>query len=205
MRYLILGPPASGKGTQAALLSKEFGIAHISMGDRLRQEAATHTAIGRRIKEHLDRGELVPDDLTLNIAHRAIENAHSQFIFDGFPRTLAQAGFLDNLTAIERMIVLTVSDKSAIERISGRRLCPKGHTFHIKYHPPKREGICDECGLPLSARSDDTPATIIKRLREFHTLTKPLIEHYKDRVVMINGDPPILEVHTTILKALHRR
>jgi adenylate kinase len=205
MKLIILGPQASGKGTQADLLSQVFGVKHVSMGDCLRQEVAARSRIGLKVKELMDRGELVSDELTNKIAKKATDDAQGKFILDGYPRTLEQVKYVEDNIHIDKVIVLTISEKTAIERMGGRRQCQNGHTFHIKFHPPKKEGICDECGLPLKQRSDDTTVAIMKRLQNYREQTKPVIEYYSKQhnVITINGEPPIKEVHQAIVKALH--
>ena len=205
MHYIIIGAQASGKGTQADMLAKEAGIIHISTGELLRQEVATGNALGKRLKEHLDRGELVPNDLVFKMLQRAIDHAKGGFILDGFPRTVEQAKFLDVATHIDKVIVLEINDKTAIARISGRRECAKGHNYNLLTNPPKKASVCDIDGLPLKQRSDDTPVAIKKRLDTYHQETEPVIAHYKDKVININGEPPIQDVHFAILKALHHK
>jgi adenylate kinase len=205
MKLIIFGPQASGKGTQAVMLAKELGLAHISSGERLRQEVASGSALGQKMREHMDRGELVPTDLLQAMIKRAIHESHGKFILDGFPRTAEQAEWLDMQTPIDHVIVLTIRDKTAVERIGGRRECPKGHGFNVATKPPRHEGLCDECGLPLHQRSDDTAAAVMKRLQIYHSQTAPLIEHYKEKVVTVDGEPDIAEVHFAVLKALHHR
>jgi adenylate kinase len=202
---LILGPQASGKGTQASMLAQELNIRHIGMGERLREEAASGSRLGRVIKAHIDKGELVPDELTCKMILREIERAPRGCILDGFPRNIEQAEFLDKNVGVDTVIVLTLSDKTAIERIGGRRECPKGHDYHLKYNPPKRQGVCDIDGLPLQQRSDDIPAAIKKRLQLYHEQTEPVIEHYRSKVITIDGEAPIPDVHLAILKALHHK
>jgi adenylate kinase len=205
MHYIVLGPQASGKGTQAQMLSQELGIIHISVGEKLREEVAAGTKLGHAIKEKLDRGELVDDDLVETMIRRLIQQTGKGFVLDGFPRTETQAKFLDNITTIEKVVVLKVKDKTAVERISGRRECPRGHDYHLLYNPPKKEGICDIEGLPLHKRSDDTTATIMKRLETFHKTTEPLIAHYKGKVIEVDGEKSIKDVHFDILKGLRKR
>jgi adenylate kinase len=202
MRIIIFGPQASGKGTQSEMLAKESGVMHISVGERLRQEAASGSALGKRMKERMDKGEMVSDDLVEKMIKRLIEESEGKFVLDGFPRTEAQARWLDLITRIDRILVLSISDKTAIERIGGRRECAKGHDFHLLYKPPKKENTCDECGLPLKKRADDTSVAIMKRLQLYHEQTEPMIKHYQDRIITIDGERSIPDVHHAILKAL---
>lgn len=201
MKLIILGPQASGKGTQAEMLAKEFGIHHISTGEKLREEVASGSRLGHLMQERMDHGELVPNELVYKMMQRLIEQ-HSKFVLDGFPRTEEQAKWLDTVTDIDHVIVLKIKDKTAIDRIGGRVECPKGHDYHLKFKPPKKDGVCDEDGLPLKKRSDDTAVAIMKRLQLYHEQTEPLIRHYKDRVIEIDGEPSIRDVHLALLKRL---
>jgi adenylate kinase len=205
MKYIIFGAQASGKGTQAEMLAKELGLKHISAGELLRQEVAAGSHHGKLIKAHQDKGELVPNELVYAVIKKAIQDSHGKFILDGFPRTQAQAEWLDLNVNIDKVIVLKISDKTAVERIGGRRECPNGHTYHVKFNPPKREGICDQDSLPLRQRTDDTAAAIMKRLQIYHEQTKPVIDHYKTKVVEIDGEPNIKDVHIAVMKAVHHR
>jgi len=205
MKLIIFGAQASGKGTQAEMLAKELGLAHISMGELLRQEASSGSRAGQQLKAHMDKGELVPDDLVHKILKQHIEASNGKFILDGFPRKKAQAEWLDDITDIDRVILLKISDKTALERIGGRRECQKGHNYHLQYKPPKHEGICDECGLPLHQRSDDTQIAIMKRLQLFHDQTEPLLTHYKAKLSEVNGEQSIKDVHFAVLKAIHHK
>jgi len=205
MRLIIIGPQASGKGTQASMLAKEMGLSHLSMGEKLRQEAASGSRLGHQIKERIDKGELVPNELVEKMTKRLIKESNGKFILDGFPRNEEQARFLDLITPIDHVIQLKVSDKTAVERIGGRRECPKGHDYHVFYKPPKKEGVCDVDGLPLHRRADDTSAAIMKRLQTYHNRTEPVLAHYKGKVLDINGEQGIRDVHFAILKALHKR
>jgi adenylate kinase len=202
MKLIILGPQASGKGTQSEMLAKELGLEHISTGEKLRQEVASGSALGKKMGEIMRTGAMVPDELVEKMVQRLIEQSHNRFILDGFPRTAAQAQWLDLITTIDKVIVLKISDKTAVERIGGRLECAKGHDFHMKFNPPKKEGICDECGLPLKKRADDTFAAIMKRLQIYHQQTEPILSHYKGKLVEINGESSITDVHFAVLKAL---
>ena len=198
---IILGPQASGKGTQAAMLAQEFGLAHISMGEKLREEIASGSKLGQTLKGFMDKGELVPDEYTMKIALREIQNAQHGFIFDGFPRNTAQAKFLDEHTRIDRVIVLDLIDKVAIERIGGRRECPKGHTYHLKFKPPKKEGVCDLDGSSLFRRQDDDESVVRMRISTYKKETYPLVEHYQKKGVLqvVNGVQDEAHVTSAIL------
>jgi adenylate kinase len=187
------------------MLAKELGITHISVGERLREEVAAGTKLGHMIKEKLDRGELVDDDLVETMIRRLVQQADTGFVLDGFPRTEAQAKFLDNVARIDKVVVLKIKDKTAVDRISGRRECPKGHDYHTLYKPPKKEGVCDVDGMPLHKRSDDNAATIMKRLETYHKSTEPLLAHYKGKLVEVDGEHSIKDVHFDILKGVRKR
>lgn len=202
MKLLIIGPQASGKGTQADMIAKRLGIPHISSGDIFRQHIRGKTELGLRVKSVIEGGQLVPDDLTWEVVKSALAE-HEGWILDGYPRTIPQAELLDADAAVDRVLLLDVPDATSIERISGRRICPTcGRDYHIKFKPPKQEGICDEDGARLEQRSDDTPDSVQKRLAAYHEQTEPLIAHYGDKVVPINGDQGIQEVFHEIEQRL---
>jgi adenylate kinase len=205
MRLIIIGPQASGKGTQSEMLAKELNLTHISVGEHLRQEVASGSALGKKIKAKIHAGEMVSDDLVETMVKRLIDKASGKFILGGFPRTAAQAKWLDLASSIDKVIVLTITDKTAVARIGGRRECAKGHDFHALYKPPKKEGVCDECGLPLKRRADDTSAAIMKRLALYHAETEPIIAHYKGKVITIDGEKSIRDVNLAIMKALRKK
>jgi len=204
MKLIIIGPQASGKGTQSEMLSKELGLTHISIGERLRQEIASQSRLGKEIKAKIAAGEMVDDRLVEHLVKKLIAETGKGFILDGFPRDKEQAEWLDLVANIDKVIVLQISDKTAIERISGRRECPKGHDFHIIYNPPKKKDVCDECGLPLKKREDDTTTAIMKRLQTYHQVTEPILSHYTKKIVKVNGEQSIKDVHFAILKAIHK-
>ncbi|MBR9701263.1 nucleoside monophosphate kinase [Candidatus Woesearchaeota archaeon] len=204
MRLLIFGPQAAGKGTQAELLAKELGITHISTGELLREEVRAETGIGQEIKELMDKGDLITERITNQLTKEAVDKAPEGFILDGYPRSKTQSEFLDTITPIDKVILIEVPDKTSIERISGRRECPKGHDYHIKYKTPKEEGICDVDGLPLVPRSDDTEEATKHRLDIYHNETEPVFEHYKDKILKVNGEQEIEKVYQDIIAALHR-
>lgn len=205
MRIIILGPQGSGKGTQAELLKDSMHLTHINVGECLREEVAAGTPLGRRLKDAIDRGELVSNEHINKLVGRLIREAGSRFIIDGFPRTKDQAQFLDLATSIDKVIVLKLPDKAAVERIGGRRECPNGHDFHVTYNPPRKEGICDECGLPLARRKDDNSMTIMKRLALYHRETEPILSHYAGKIIEIDSSQPIMKVHQDIMRALRQR
>jgi len=186
---IIIGPQASGKGTQAEFVAQKLGIPHIGIGDVFRKEVASGSELGQLLKSYMDKGELVPKELNNKIVENLLAEHSEGLILDGYPRNQGQAAFLDSHIKVDRLIVLEVPDEECIRRISGRRVCDNGHDYHVQYAPPKQEGICDVDGLPLHTRADDQPDAIAKRLGIYHEQTEPLIEHYTQQgvVVKING------------------
>lgn len=201
-RLIIFGPQGSGKGTQSAMLASELGIAHLSIGERLRHEAASGSTLGKRIKAIMDRGEMVPAATVNQLVGKLVREARKGFILDGYPRTKEQAAYLDKTIDIDRVILLKISDDRAVARLSGRVECANGHDYHKTLKPPKKTGVCDECGLPLRKRSDDTVAAIRKRLAIYHAETEKLLAHYTPKLLVVNGDQSIAKVHQDIIKGL---
>ena len=198
MRIIFLGPPGAGKGTQARELAREWSVPQIATGDMLRDQMAAGTPLGREAKQFYDRGELVPDDVILRmIRERLTEpDAAQGFIFDGFPRNLAQAEALERLLkdigqTIDGVLYFEVSEPELLRRLTGRRVCRRcGETFHVASRPPKRADVCDVCGGELYQRKDDTEETVKNRLSVYATQTAPLLQHYRDRglVSTIKGE-----------------
>jgi len=191
MRFILLGPPGAGKGTQANFITKKFAIPQISTGDMLRAAIKAGTALGLKAKALMDAGQLVPDDVIIGLVKTRIEQADCAggFLFDGFPRTLAQADAMKSAgLQIDYVIEIAVPDEEIIQRMSGRRVHPaSGRTYHIKYNPPKVADKDDLSGEPLILRQDDQPETVKERLRVYHAQTQPLIEYYKQWAAQ--GDP----------------
>jgi len=196
MNVILFGPPGAGKGTQAARLVQEFGFEHLSSGDVLRAERAAGTELGRKVSAYMDAGQLVPDEIIIEVILGRVLNSTSQagVLLDGFPRTLPQAEQLDRALAdagrrVDLVLSIRVPDELIVERITGRRMCPStGKIYHIKYMPPKREGVCDETGEPLIQRPDDTEEVVKKRLKAYHDQTEPLEKYYRDRGVLVEVD-----------------
>ena len=192
MKFVLMGPPGSGKGTQAGRLSETLGIQHISSGDILRDHVARKTPFGKKVKAFMDRGEIGPEELITEIVLRHVdENCPSGFILDGFPRTLYQADEIEKTHNIVAAILLEVSDEIVIARLSGRRVCETCRCiYHVANRKPRRENICDECGAKLVQRKDDTEETIRNRLEVYREQTEPVIDFYARKSVLkrINGN-----------------
>jgi adenylate kinase len=181
-RIVFLGPPGVGKGTQAARLSKELGIPHLSTGDMLRAAVKAGTPLGREAQGHMDAGRLVPDDLVLRILTErlAAPDAKNGFLLDGYPRNLAQAESLRTITPLDAVLSFVLPDSVLVERLSGRRVCPQCQTvYNVVSQPPKVAGKCDRDGTELVQRPDDRPEAISTRLKVYQEQTAPLLEHYR--------------------------
>lgn len=208
---VLLGGPGCGKGTQAEQICRQFGLPHISTGDLFRENLKKNTDLGKLAKSYMDRGELVPDDVTeAMVKHRLINSdTRDGFLLDGFPRTLAQAHALDEMLTLEGRrlsgaILINVSDAEIIGRLSGRRICSRCQApYHLRFKPPARPGICDACGGELYQRDDDNPETIKARLKTFHVQTVPLTEYYQTRelLVEVNGEASPAEVSRDVIAA----
>ena len=214
MRIILLGAPGAGKGTQAQFLSRHFGIPQISTGDMLRAAIAEGSELGKEAQKYMDAGQLVPDEVIIGLVRERITqpDCASGFLLDGFPRTVAQADALKTAGIdIDAVIEIDVPDEVIVERLSGRRVHPaSGRTYHIKYNPPKQDGVDDETGEPLIQREDDRPETVRERLAVYHRQTAPLIDYYRreseqnpsPRYIRIDGTQPIEAVEQAILRAL---
>ncbi len=191
MRLVFIGPPGIGKGTYASAVSKVYGIPHISTGDIFREEIKQGTELGRKVKEYVERGELVPDEIVIEVVRKRLlqEDCKRGFILDGFPRTLKQAEALDKITKIDLVLNFKAPDEVIIERLSGRLICSKcGAIYHRKWMPPKKPGICDKCGGPLITREDDRPEVIRHRLELFRRQFAPIIEYYRRKGLLVDVD-----------------
>lgn len=193
MILVFLGPPGAGKGTQAKLLSQRMGFLHIATGDLLREAVKNQTPLGKRAKEYMDRGELVPDELIVQLIEETMPK-DGNVILDGFPRTVNQALALEEMLKgkgekISKVLFFDVPDEVIIDRLSGRRVCSKcGAVYHVKYNPPKIEGVCDLCGGSLVQRDDDKEEVVKKRLEVYRKQTQPLIEFYQDMSIIYRLD-----------------
>ena len=208
MNLILLGAPGAGKGTQAELLVKKLSIPAISTGNMLREAIANGTALGKKAKEYMDEGNLVPDDLILGIVAERVSRPDCArgFILDGVPRTLAQAEALeDRGVKIDHVISIEVDDSEIERRMTGRRVCAKcGASYHVSANPPKTEGVCDACGGELTIRKDDAPETVRKRLKVYHSTTEVLKDFYGKlgRLCIVNGSQSIEDANRDILKAI---
>jgi adenylate kinase len=187
VNLILLGPPGAGKGTQAQMIVERYHIPQISTGDILRTAVKEGTPLGMKAKVFMDQGQLVPDEVVIGIIEERLKelDCHSGFILDGFPRTLAQAEALHSILnkigkSIDHAISIEVDPEELVRRLTGRRTCKKcGAMFHLLFHPPKKEGMCDRCGGTLYQREDDKEETIRTRLKEYQKQTAPLIQYYK--------------------------
>lgn len=212
MKIIMLGAPGAGKGTQAKMLADKYDIPHISTGDIFRANIKNGTELGTKAKEYMDKGLLVPDELTCDLVVDRIkqDDCAKGYILDGFPRTIPQAECLDNALnvmndKIDYAVNVDVPDENIIKRMSGRRACVGcGATYHIVYNPTKEEGICDRCGKELILRDDDKPETVENRLNVYHEQTQPLIDYYNNKGVLqeVDGTKDMQEVFDAIVAVL---
>ena len=204
VRMVLLGPPGSGKGTQASAMQRRWGLAHLASGDLLREDVRDDTELGRKAKPYMDAGELVPDELILDMMEKRLARPNAQaglpgrgFVLDGFPRTLAQAQALDQRLAamgqpLDAVVCLRVSEEEILRRLSGRLVCPQCHAiYQAETMPPKRPGLCDRCGSPLVQREDEDPEVVRNRLRVYEEQTAPLEEYYRSRGLLHEVDGAI--------------
>ena len=213
MKIIMLGAPGAGKGTQAKQIANKYSIPHISTGDIFRANIKNGTELGKKAKEYLDKGLLVPDELTVQLLldRVANEDCKNGYVLDGFPRTIPQADVLDSeLTKlgdkVDYAVNVDVPDENIVHRMSGRRACLKcGATYHIEHIPPKTEGICDKCGSELVLRDDDKPETVQNRLAVYHEQTQPLIEYYDKKNILktVDGTKDMQEVFSDIVNILN--
>ena len=212
MKIIMLGAPGAGKGTQAKMIAEKYGLPHISTGDIFRANIKNGTELGKEAKEYMDKGLLVPDELTVRLLldRVAQDDCKNGYVLDGFPRTIPQAEVLDEKLSelgekVDYAINVEVPDENIVNRMSGRRSCLScGATYHIVSIPPKKEGICDVCGSELVLRDDDKPETVQNRLKVYHDQTQPLIDFYEKKGVLrsVDGTLPMEEVFTAITKIL---
>ncbi|MFI6085798.1 adenylate kinase [Streptomyces sp. NPDC051217] len=195
MRIVLVGPPGAGKGTQARFLAENASVPHISTGDLFRAHIDQGTPLGKQAKQFMDRGELVPDEVTVGMARYRLSQPDTAggFLLDGFPRTVAQAEALDrelksDRRGLDAVLALEIPAEEAVIRIAGRRVCPGNssqHVFHVVYNPPKVDGVCDACGGELRHRDDDSEETARKRLEIYRVQTEPIIEFYTSQRLVV--------------------
>ena len=212
LRTILLGPPGAGKGTQAVKIVEKYGIPHISTGDIFRENIKNGTELGKKAQAYMNRGELVPDDLVIEIAtdRLAKDDCKNGFLLDGFPRTVYQAEKLDEFPAahggkIDKVLDIAVGKDELITRLTGRRVCKAcGASFHVVNIPPKKEGVCDYCGGELIQRADDNLETVTNRIDVYESQTKPLIDYYEKagNIAHIDGTTGLDNVFADIVKAL---
>jgi len=214
MDIILLGPPGSGKGTQAKMIADKYKVKHISTGDILRENVRNGTPLGVEAKKFMDAGKLVPDSLLIDIIkdRLAKPDVKAGWMLDGYPRTIPQAEALDKILPglsqkIDVVLNVDVPDQELIKRVTGRRMCKCGTTYHIQFNPPKMAGKCDACGADLYQRQDDTEETVKQRLQAYHAQTQPLIDFYNKRgiVANINGTGDIKAIFGEISKVLDKR
>ena len=189
MNLVFLGPPGAGKGTIAKVAKEALGVPHISTGDLFRANIKNETELGKRVREILASGGLVPDEITIKMVENRLSESDCEkgYILDGFPRTIPQAEALSKMSNVEGVINFVLSEEEIIKRLSGRRMCPStGRTYHILFNPPKVEGLDDETGEPLIQRDDDKPEAIRHRLELYNEATAPLIDYYKAKDVVLD-------------------
>jgi adenylate kinase len=210
LNLILLGPPGAGKGTQAARLREDFDLPYIATGDLLRQHVGDETDLGLEAQGFMTAGKLVPDELVIAmILERVEDQGQDGFLLDGFPRTIPQADALGEelerrgrrLTAA---LLVEAPDDVVVQRLSGRRQCPRGHLYHEEFDPPKNDGFCDQCGKPLFRRDDDDPEKVRTRLETYHAQTEPLIDYYEERGLLrrFDGTRSPGEVHDHIRATL---
>jgi adenylate kinase len=212
MKIIMLGAPGAGKGTQAKLIAEKYGVPHISTGDIFRANIKNGTELGKEAKEYMDKGLLVPDELTVRLLLDRVvqDDCKNGYVLDGFPRTIPQAEALTNaLNAIEQKMEyalnIDVPDENIIHRMAGRRACVGcGATYHVEFNPPKVQDVCDVCGEALVLRDDDKPETVMNRLNVYHEQTKPLIDYYEKQGIVhtIDGTQTMDQVFSDIRKIL---
>ena len=198
MRIVLMGPPGAGKGTQAQRLAEQLGMTHLSSGDIFRAEKASGSPLGQRVSEIMARGELVPDDVVVDVMARAVSEVNGGLLLDGFPRTVAQAEALDETLAgldltLDGVVLITLDDEAIVSRITGRRTCPDcGKGFHVEFMPSARGEFCDDCSgdVELEQREDDSEEVVRERLAAYRKQTEPVIAYYRDsgKVRMIEVD-----------------
>ncbi|MFA7662480.1 MAG: nucleoside monophosphate kinase [Patescibacteria group bacterium] len=208
LKIVFLGPPTSGKGTQAEVVAQELNLIHISTGEIFRKHVAEKTELGLQVKELIENGRLVADDLTNEVVENKLVDIRNGFILDGYPRSVAQAIALDEMTQITHAFFIKISDDEVIRRVANRRVCSvcgKLHTVSPK-DTTEDKNICRECGGQLELRSDDTEKVMRQRLQEYHEITEPMVEFYRQEKVLveINGEQPVEKITQEILTEIKK-
>jgi adenylate kinase len=207
LNLILVGPPGAGKGTQAEKLTEDFGLPYYATGNILRDAVGEGTELGKKAKEYMDKGDLVPDDVIIGVILEALasEEAADGFLLDGFPRTVPQADALGEALekvgrSISGVLLIDVPDDEVVKRLSGRRVSKSGRVYHVDFDPPKHEDRCDIDGSPLIQRDDDKPETIRKRLDVYHEQTEPLVDYYEQRNLLrrFDGTRSPTDVHDHI-------
>jgi adenylate kinase len=204
-KIILLGPPGSGKGTQAEKLNDDLGLIRLSTGDMLREAVRDKTELGKMAKEYMDKGALVPDAVVIGLMREKIVSLKEGFVLDGFPRTVQQADALCEFVDVDHVINLDVDDEELVSRLTARRSCPDCNVvYHLIYKPPMKDNTCDKCGATLYHRSDDTEATVRARLKVYRDNTFPLIDYYEKKGILVNvdGKGNIQEIYEAIEDAL---
>lgn len=209
MNLILMGAPGAGKGTQSEKISEKWGIPAISTGDILRAAIKAGTELGKTAKSYIDDGKLVPDEIVIGIIKEYLTSdaCKNGFILDGFPRSIPQAEALDEMgVRIDAVLAIEVADEKIVERMSGRRVCTCGASYHVIYKPSKREGICDKCGAELYIRKDDAPETVKNRLETYHEQTEPLKAYYakKGLLLTVEGQEEVADTTRLTFEALAR-
>ena len=213
MRIVLMGPPGAGKGTQAERLIKKFGMKHLSSGDIFRAEKASGSDLGKKLASYMDAGQLVPDEVVVEMMANAVTAAGDNMMLDGFPRTVAQAEALDKQLAeagspLDAIVVIVANDDIIIKRITGRRTCPQcNRGYHVTFMPPKVEGVCDDCeGVELTQRSDDCEETVRQRLEAYRAQTEAVIGYYRGsetlKIIDVDGNLDAEVVSAEVIEAL---
>lgn len=208
MKITIMGPPGGGKGTQAEILSEKLSIPHISTGAIIRNAIREKTQLGIVAEDYIEKGQLVPDKLVIDMVSERLaeKDCENGYILDGFPRTLPQAGAMDEIgIELDYALNLLVDDDVIVKRLGGRRECKEcAAPYHVEFNPPEKDGVCDKCGGVLITRADDVPETIRQRLNVYHQQTEPLIGFYRDKKLLVNvkGRDTIEETTQAVLEAL---
>lgn len=213
VNLVLLGAPGAGKGTQAKMLSGKYGILHISTGDILRENVSNNTELGQKAKEYMDKGELVPDSLLIDIIRDRLSRPDTDngFLLDGYPRTIPQAEALDKIFSqigrrLDAVIDIEVPDEELVARLAGRRMCKCGASYHVTFNPPKEDGICDLCGGELYQRDDDTESSVKTRLVAYYNQTHPLIDYYTGKGLLhtVSGTGGIEDISTEIIVVIDK-